>query len=79
MWEAIEKNKRKSMMLIAIMGLILVGLGMIIGLSLDPQNGWWIGAGAAVILWAILMIAALTQGDQIIPVSYTHLTLPTKA
>ena len=66
MWEAIEKNKRKSMMLIAIMGLILVGLGMIIGLSLDPQNGWWIGAGAAVILWAILMIAALTQGDQII-------------
>ena len=31
MWEAIAQNKRRSWMLIGVMGLLLVGLGYVIG------------------------------------------------
>lgn len=66
MWEAIERNKRRSWLLITLMGLILVGLGAVIGIAIDPISGPLFGSVAAVILWVVLMIIALTQGGRVL-------------
>ena len=39
MWEAIASNRRRSWLLIGLMGLILIGLGAVIGLAVIPPVG----------------------------------------
>ncbi len=66
MWEAIRKNNRRSRILISLMGMVLVGLGFIIGMTFDPQLGGPYGALAAAGLWLLLCIIALSGGDRAI-------------
>jgi heat shock protein HtpX len=64
MWEAIARNRRRSRVLIGLMGGILVVLGFLIGSVVDPEAGGVIGAGVALIYWVILLAIALLGGDQ---------------
>jgi heat shock protein HtpX len=68
MWELIKANQRKSVFLFVIMGIILIALGFIIGLGIDPNGN---GAGAitgiiiALVIWFIMSIVAVTAGSSI--------------
>jgi heat shock protein HtpX len=63
MWEAIESNRRRSVILVAAMGVVLVALGFVIGLNFNRQVGGAIGAAGALGLWLILWAVAAFQGD----------------
>ncbi len=69
MWEAIRSNKRRSIVLIGLMGAILVILGFAIGMYIDPEYGGVTGCLGALVLWFILYMIALFQGDQILLLS----------
>ena len=45
MWELIAANKRKSYVLMTVMGMLMIGVGMIIGEAIAP--GAWFVAGIA--------------------------------
>ena len=64
MWEAIAANKRKSVVLITIMGMLMIGAGMLIGESIAP-GAWLVGGGIAFTLWAILALVSYYGGDGI--------------
>jgi len=80
MWEAIQRNQRRSWILIGIMGLILLALGYAVGGALllrfsdhsqEPVNlltapGPWIGVLVAAGLWIGLACTALFGGDAIL-------------
>lgn len=66
MWEAIRANRRRSNFLIVLMGLLLLGMGLAIGILIDPGEGAFIGVGIAGILWMILTLTALWGGDSIL-------------
>ena len=72
MWEAIASNKRRSWILICVMGLLLVGLGYVIGAVVylevgdTAHNAGFVGAGIAVAVWLVLVLVALAQGDSIV-------------
>ncbi len=65
MWEAIESNKRRSWALIAVMAIVLLGLGAAIGAAVDP-DAWWIGTGCAAVLFAVMFATAWIGGDKIL-------------
>ncbi len=64
MWELIRKNRRKSMLLLILMGVILVLLGYIIGIAIDPEAGF-AGIIVAMVIYFIMMIVAFSQGKSI--------------
>ena len=64
MWEAIASNRRRSRLLIAIMGALLVILGFMIGAVADPERGGPVGAVVALLYWLVLLVIALAGGDQ---------------
>src|SRR5437773_1467560 len=66
MWEAIESNKRRSTLLVILMGLLLLGLGFALGGMLDPRQGPVLGVAGALAVWFVLWMVALFQGDQIL-------------
>lgn len=69
MWEAISANKRKSLFIITLMGLLLVTLGGSIGgavLGVDDPRGIVFGIFLAGIIWFILTLVALYQGRNIL-------------
>lgn len=80
MWEAIQQNKRRSWMLIGIMGLLLLALGYAVGgalfiydsgpdaaqFDLLSAPGPWIGVLAAAGLWLGMTLCALFAGDAIL-------------
>jgi heat shock protein HtpX len=66
MWEAIASNQRRSRILIFLMGVLLIGLGFTIGMAVEPNQGGPIGAGVALILWLILTLTAMFQGDALL-------------
>ncbi len=66
MWEAIRSNRRRSTVLIIMMGVVLVVLGAVIGLTVDPQAGGAAGAVGALGLWFLLYLIATFQGDSIL-------------
>ncbi|MBN1345201.1 MAG: M48 family metallopeptidase [Phycisphaerae bacterium] len=66
MWEAIRQNRRRSRVLIVLMGLILVALGVTIGMMVDMQSGGVIGGAAAVGVWMIMWLVATAGGDSIL-------------
>ncbi len=66
MWEVIRSNQRRSWILISLMGVILVVLGFVVGMVIDPEYGGPIGTLAALGLWLILLLIAFWQGDKIV-------------
>jgi heat shock protein HtpX len=66
MWEAIQANKRRSLVMITTLAVVLVGLGFAIGLAIDPEQGGAIGAAAAAVLWVVLFMVALSSGRNIL-------------
>ncbi len=64
MWEQIRRNKRNSVILLALMALILCLLGWLIGELVHPGAGPF-GVAGAVILWAVLVLVAFSGGDKI--------------
>lgn len=69
MWEAIRSNRRRSLFLIILMGVVLVVLGFVVGMVIDPQQGGAFGAIAAVGLWVLMCVVTLTGGDKILLMS----------
>lgn len=66
MWELIQANKRKSMVLIITMGLILILLGYIIGSAYHPEGGGVFGVFIALIIWGILYLISYSNGSKIL-------------
>lgn len=66
MWEAIRSNRRRSMGLVILMGILLVTLGFAIGLAIDPSVGGGMGSLIALGLWFFLYLVALLSGDRIL-------------
>jgi len=66
MWELIQANKRKSIILIISMGLLLVLLGFIMGSYFSPDGGGTVGVFIALVLWGILYLVSYTSGSKIL-------------
>lgn len=64
MIEAIESNKRRSLVLVVLMAVLLVALGFAIGEVVEPGAGA-VGAAAAALVWFLLWGVALVGGDGI--------------
>ncbi|MDD5122510.1 MAG: M48 family metalloprotease, partial [Dehalococcoidales bacterium] len=64
MWEQIRSNQWRSVVLAIAMGLVLIGVGYALGLYF-ADNGI-IGVIFAVVLWVIMNLVALFQGDNIL-------------
>ena len=65
MWDAIQGNKRRSWLLISMMGALLVMVGYAVGLMAGPEGGI-VGVLAAVVLWLILWGTAAAGGDSLL-------------
>jgi heat shock protein HtpX len=63
MWEQIRSNQRRSIVLALGMGLLLLAIGYILGLYF--LNSPAIGLIVALLLWAVMNLIALFQGDNI--------------
>ncbi|MHC4479943.1 MAG: M48 family metallopeptidase [Planctomycetota bacterium] len=61
MWEAIRANRRRSFLLISVLGGVLIVLGYMAGAAIDPDGGL-IGLGIALLLWFALWLTAVTSG-----------------
>jgi heat shock protein HtpX len=66
MWELIQANKRKSIILIILMGILLVLLGYAIGSAYSPNRGGVVGVFIAFILWVVLFITSYAGGSKIL-------------
>jgi len=67
MYELIAKNKRKSWFVFFGMGLLLLSLGGLIGLLVEPTEGGFItGIVIASCVWAIQSLVAMTNGANVI-------------
>ncbi len=64
MWEQIRANQRRSVILVIGMGLLLLSIGYILGLYfLDSPTA---GLVIALLIWAVMNLVALFQGDNLI-------------
>lgn len=66
MWEAIRKNRRRSIVLILFMGVLLLMLGAMIGVSIEPRHGLYLGLLVAFFVWGVQMTVAFTGGDRML-------------
>lgn len=66
MWDAIRRNRRRSLFLICLMGILLILLGFSIGMSFDPQAGGGLGALVALGIWFFMTLVGLAGGDSIL-------------
>ena len=69
MWESIRANKRKSVLIICLMGVLLVALGGSIGgavFGVDDLRGVVLGIFIASVIWFILTLVSLYQGRNIL-------------
>ena len=67
MWELIRANKRHSIVLMAIMAAVMLGLGFLLGAGFGgtPDAGWF-GLIIATAIWFVLLLVSLSSGDQIL-------------
>ena len=65
MWELIRANRRKSIILVLVMGVCLVGLGYIIGEVWAPGGGGYFGMAIAFTIWFIQSVISYTWGGSI--------------
>lgn len=69
MWEAISANKRRSVFLISLMGVLLILLGATIGgaiFGVNDADGILVGIFIAGFIWFILTLVALFQGRNLL-------------
>ncbi len=66
MWEIIEANKRKSLILFIMMGFSLMLLGYLIGSAFAYKYGGLIGFGSAILVWFILSFVSYYKGSSIL-------------
>jgi len=66
MWELIRANKRNSIFLMAIMAVVLLLLGFIIGMVFFGQEGGFFGLMIATAIWLVLTLISFSSGDQIL-------------
>ncbi|MDH3215316.1 MAG: M48 family metallopeptidase [Candidatus Krumholzibacteria bacterium] len=65
-WELILQNRRKSLWLFAIMAVVLVVLGFVIGSVFDAERGGIAGIILAMGIWVFLTLLTLSNGDEIL-------------
>ncbi len=66
MWEVAKKNRRKSMILISLMGVILVAVGFMFGAAMTGDEGGAVfGIVIALIIYFILLLIAFAGGKSI--------------
>jgi heat shock protein HtpX len=66
MWELIQSNRRKSIVLFFSMGLTLLLLGYFFGSAYYPDGGGFIGIFFAFIIWGILSLISYFSGSKIL-------------
>ncbi len=66
MWELIQSNKRRTMVLFFAMGVALVLLGYLIGSYFFPGGGGVFGIVLALLIWFILSMISYTAGGSIL-------------
>ncbi|UCD50889.1 MAG: M48 family metallopeptidase [Phycisphaerales bacterium] len=66
MWELIRANKRNSVLLMAVMAMVLLLVGAVIGLAVFGPQGALFGVIAATVLWLFLTLLSFSSGDQIL-------------
>ncbi len=64
MWEQIQANRRKSILVVFCMAAVLVMLGYGIGFVIDPEWGM-VGVVVAMLVWGVLWATAATGGSEI--------------
>jgi heat shock protein HtpX len=66
MWELIQANRRKSLILFISLGLTLILLGYFFGSTYYPDGGGFIGIFFALIIWGILSLISYFSGSKIL-------------
>ena len=66
MWELIAANRRRSIILFSLMGIVLLLLGSIIGYHVFDYTSWYWGTAIAFLCWAVLAGLSFFQGDRLI-------------
>lgn len=66
MWELIQSNKRKSLILFFGMGVLLILTGFVFGSYYNSETGGAIGAFFAIVLWMILSAVSYFGGSKIL-------------
>lgn len=66
MWELIQANKRKSILIFIGMGLLLILIGYVFGSFYEPENGGAVGVFFALVLWGILSTISYFAGSKIL-------------
>jgi heat shock protein HtpX len=65
-WEQIRSNKRRSLFVLAMMGVLLVAVGMSVGTIFRADTtGMFFGGAAALAIWFFLWIVTVSNGDDI--------------
>lgn len=66
MWELIQSNRRKSVLLLVMLATVLVGLGYFAGYFWNPRGGQLFGVLVALAIWAFMMLSAFGGGERIL-------------
>lgn len=66
MWELIQANRRKSLILFISLGFTLLLLGYFLGGAYYPDGGGFIGIFFALIIWGILSLISYFSGSKIL-------------
>lgn len=66
MWELIQSNRRKSLILFFGMGALLILIGYVFGSFYEPESGGAVGVFIAVLLWIILSTVSYFAGSKIL-------------
>lgn len=66
MWEQIQANRRKSVVLVFGAALLLAALGWVLGEYFGGRGFGPYGVGLALVVWGIMTLVAWFQGDQVL-------------
>jgi heat shock protein HtpX len=66
MWELIQANRRKSLILFFSLGITLLLLGYFFGSAYYPDGGGFVGIFFALIIWGILSLISYFSGSKIL-------------
>jgi heat shock protein HtpX len=66
MWELIQANRRKSLILFISLGFALLLLGYLIGSTYYPGGGGFLGIFFALVIWGILSLTSYFSGSKIL-------------
>ncbi|MBP5406998.1 M48 family metallopeptidase [bacterium] len=66
MWELIERNKRKSLIVLILMFVLMTAFSGAIGYGIEPNYGFYWGALFGILIWAVQSLVAYFLGDDIV-------------